>query len=118
VVRHDRQHRINERRTILGSGSFNLGSEGHQGLLGSFETYLTRLDVVLVGGIVDHYNQERLHSALEFQTPATWYRGNPEEVTATRQLKLSQARHRRKQFNLEIRQRTFPFPETLSATCN
>lgn len=71
-----------------------------------------------IGGIVDHYNHERLHSALEFQTPATWYRGNPAEVTAARRLKLSQARHRRKQFNLGIRQRTLPFPETLSATCN
>jgi hypothetical protein len=61
-----------------------------------------------LGGIVDHYNDERLHSAIEFQTPATWYRGSPEQVTAARRLKLSQARHRRKQFNLGIRQRTLP----------
>lgn len=61
-----------------------------------------------IGKIVDHYNRERLHSALGFQTPATWYRGNPDEISATRRLKLSQARHRRKQFNLGIRQRTLP----------
>lgn len=71
-----------------------------------------------LGILVDHYNTERLHSAIDFQTPATWYRGSPEQVTAARRLKLSQARHRRKQFNLGIRQRTFPLPETSSATCN
>ena len=41
---------INQRRAILWPGSFNLWSEGSQGLLGSFETHLARLDVVLVGG--------------------------------------------------------------------
>ncbi len=71
-----------------------------------------------IGDIVDHYNTERLHSALNFQTPVTWYRGNPDEVASTRRLKLAQARHRRKQFNLGIRQRTLPYPETESATCN
>jgi len=69
-----------------------------------------------IGQIVDHYNSERLHSALEFQTPATWYRGNPEEVTTARRLKISQARHRRKQFNLGIRQRTLPHHETVTSS--
>ncbi len=71
-----------------------------------------------IGDIIGHYNEERLHSALEFQTPATWYRGNPKQVTAARRLKLCQARHRRKQFNLGIRQRILPFTETLSASSN
>ncbi len=70
-----------------------------------------------LGKIIDHYNTERLHSALEFQTPATWYRGNPVEVTAARRLKLSQARHRRKQINLGIRQRTLPYPSPEIVTC-
>lgn len=71
-----------------------------------------------IGEIVTHYNEERLHSALGFQTPATWYRGNPEEVRSTRRHKMAQARHRRRQINLGIRQRTLPFSETESATCN
>lgn len=71
-----------------------------------------------LGKIIDHYNTERLHSALNFQTPATWYRGNPEEVAAERRLKLSQARHRRKQINLGIRQRTLPYSNPEIVTCN
>ena len=64
----------------------------------------------VIGNLISHYNNVRLHSSLGFQTPATWYRGNPTEAERTRRLKLSQARHRRKQINLGIRQRTIPFP--------
>lgn len=71
-----------------------------------------------IGKIIAHYNDERLHSALHFQTPATWYRGNPKEVAAARKLKLSQARHRRKQINLGIRQRTLPYSQPEIVTCN
>jgi len=71
-----------------------------------------------IGRIIAHYNEARLHSALDFQTPATWYHGNPEQVTRARRLKLSQARHRRKQFNLGIRQRTLPYPTPETVTCN
>ena len=72
----------------------------------------------VIGKLVNHYNDVRLHSALQFQTPATWYRGNPNQVSEDRRRKLAQARHRRKQFNLGIRQKTFPFSANESATNN
>ena len=50
VISDGREHRIDQWRAILWSGSFNLWSEGSQCLLGSFETYLARVNVVLVGG--------------------------------------------------------------------
>ena len=58
--------------------------------------------------IVAWYNKERLHSALGFLRPVDYYRGQPERQHAKRRLKLAQARHRRKQVNLGIRQRTLP----------
>ena len=54
VISDGREHRIDQWRAILWSGSFNLWSEGSQCLLGSFETYLARVDVVLVGGNGHH----------------------------------------------------------------
>ncbi len=72
----------------------------------------------VIGRLISHYNTVRLHSSLRFQTPATWYRGNPSSVEPTRLLKLSQARHRRKHINLGIRQRTLPFATPESVPCN
>lgn len=67
--------------------------------------------------IIRHYNTERLHSALGFLRPVDYYRGNPRELHEVRRRKLSQARHRRKQINLGLRQRTLPYddPETVSS---
>ena len=61
---------------------------------------------VALKSIVEHYNTERLHSSLGFKPPAIFYRGNPAEVDASRVLKLRQARHKRKEENLQIRQKT------------
>ncbi len=58
--------------------------------------------------IIEHYNHTRLHSALGYLRPVDYYRGDPVQLHQARRLKLAQARHRRKQINLEIRQRTLP----------
>ena len=72
----------------------------------------------VIGELVTHYNEVRLHSALLYQPPAIWYRGSPARLSEARRRKLAQARHRRKQFNLGIRQKTFPFSASESATNN
>lgn len=58
--------------------------------------------------IIAWYNEERLHSSLGWLRPADYYRGQPHRLHEARRLKLLQARHRRKQINLGIRQRTLP----------
>lgn len=45
------------------------------------------------------YNEERLHSALNYLRPADYYRGNPETLLAERKRKLKAAALRRKEVN-------------------
>lgn len=65
-----------------------------------------------LGRIIEWYNTERLHSALGFLRPVDYYRGKPTELHEARRRKLSQARHRRKEVNLGLRQQTLPLQST------
>ena len=58
--------------------------------------------------IIRWYNTERLHSALGFLRPIDYYRGNPAALHEARRRKLSEARHRRREKNLKLRQSTLP----------
>jgi transposase InsO family protein len=59
-----------------------------------------------LNGLVRWYNGQRLHRALGYLRPQDYYRGRPEELQRERMRKLAQARHRRKEANLGIRQPT------------
>ena len=59
-----------------------------------------------LGQIIGWYNQERLHSSLGDLRPIDYYRGQPESLHEARRRKLSAARHRRQEQNLQLRQQT------------
>ena len=58
--------------------------------------------------LVRRYNEERLHSALGYLPPWEFYRGEPSKCFENRRVKLFQARHRRRERNLRLRQGTLP----------
>lgn len=62
----------------------------------------------LMRKIVRRYNEVRLHSALGYLPPRDYYRGDPKQRFEQRRVKLSQARHRRRERNLQLRQETLP----------
>jgi transposase InsO family protein len=65
----------------------------------------------VIAGIIDRYNNVRLHSALSFLRPVDYYRGDPEALLAERRRKLQAARELRKQENIKLRQRLIPWTE-------
>lgn len=59
----------------------------------------------VIDKIVRWYNQERLHRALNYLRPVDYYRGEADKLLEERRQKFIQARQRRREKNLSIRQR-------------
>jgi transposase InsO family protein len=53
----------------------------------------------IIAGLMRHYNEERLHAALGYMTPATWHRGKPDEIRDERARRIAAARAHRKLIN-------------------
>jgi putative transposase len=68
----------------------------------------------VIARIVRWYNYERLHSALGYLRPIDYYRGDPAAMHAQRRRKMAEARHRRREKNLKLRQPTLPLESTES----
>jgi transposase InsO family protein len=62
----------------------------------------------VIAGIVKWYNEDRLHSALGYLRPIDYYRGDPAALHEARRRKMAEARHRRREKNLKLRQPTLP----------
>jgi putative transposase len=53
----------------------------------------------IIAKLMHHYNEERLHATLGYMTPATWHRGQPDEVRNERARRIAAARANRKTIN-------------------
>jgi transposase InsO family protein len=71
----------------------------------------------VITGIVQWYNEDRLHSALGYLRPIDYYRGDPVALHEQRRRKMAEARHRRREKNLKLRQPTLPL-ESLEGVAN
>lgn len=52
-----------------------------------------------IAKLMYHYNEQRLHAALGCMTPATWHRGDPQQVREERARRIAVARAHRKTIN-------------------
>lgn len=53
----------------------------------------------IIAKLMHQYNEERLHATLGYMTPATWHRGQPEEVRNERARRIAAARAQRRTIN-------------------
>lgn len=67
-----------------------------------------------IARIIEWYNCERLHSALGYLRPMDYYRGDPTGLHEARRRKMAEARHRRREKNLQLRQPTLSLEPTES----
>jgi putative transposase len=71
----------------------------------------------VIARIIEWYNTERLHSALGYLRPIDYYRGDPTAMHDERRRKVAEARHRRREKNLKLRQPTLPL-QSLEGVAN
>lgn len=79
----------------------------HQTILGPLEEkdYSSRYEAEKeLANIVRWYNEERLHSALDYLRPADYHYGDPEKLLEERKKKIETARRRRKEKNIRGQQ--------------
>ena len=53
----------------------------------------------IIGNLMQHYNEERLHATLGYMAPAIWHRGQPDQVRDERARRIAAARAHRKAMN-------------------
>lgn len=53
----------------------------------------------IIDKLIHYYNEDRLHATLGYMTPATWHRGQPDQVRDERARRIAAARAHRKTIN-------------------